>query len=117
MQFKLDENLPPPAADLLRSLGHDVMTVYDQGLQSLYRSRGAGGVPGRGQDSAFSRLGLLKHLGISTRAVRRAHRASFAQARAESGLEPVEACRTPRGHGPRSWAAFGSRMNIEFAFD
>lgn len=34
MQFKLDENLPPPAGDLLRSLGHDVMTVYDQGLQS-----------------------------------------------------------------------------------
>jgi predicted nuclease of predicted toxin-antitoxin system len=34
MQFKLDENLPPSAAELLRSLGHDVMTVYDQGLQS-----------------------------------------------------------------------------------
>ena len=24
MQFKLDENLPPPAAELLRGLGHDV---------------------------------------------------------------------------------------------
>ena len=34
MQFKLDENLPPSAAELLRSLGHDVMTVYDQGLQN-----------------------------------------------------------------------------------
>jgi predicted nuclease of predicted toxin-antitoxin system len=34
MQFKLDENLPPSVAELLRSLGHDVMTVYDQGLQS-----------------------------------------------------------------------------------
>jgi predicted nuclease of predicted toxin-antitoxin system len=34
MQFKLDQNLPPAAADLLRELGHDVMTVYDQGLQS-----------------------------------------------------------------------------------
>ena len=34
MQFKLDENLPPSASDLLRRLGHDVMTVYDQGLQS-----------------------------------------------------------------------------------
>jgi hypothetical protein len=33
MQFKLDENLPPAAAELLRSLGHDVSTVYDQGLQ------------------------------------------------------------------------------------
>ena len=26
MQFKLDENLPPSAADLLRSLGHGVIT-------------------------------------------------------------------------------------------
>ncbi len=34
MQFKLDENIPPSGADLLRELGHDVMTVYDQGLQS-----------------------------------------------------------------------------------
>ena len=34
MQFKLDENLPPAVTELLRSLGHDVMTVYDQGLQS-----------------------------------------------------------------------------------
>lgn len=34
MQFKLDENLPPAAAELLRSLGHDVETVFDQGLQS-----------------------------------------------------------------------------------
>jgi predicted nuclease of predicted toxin-antitoxin system len=34
MKFKLDENLPPSAAELLRSLGHGVMTVYDQGLQS-----------------------------------------------------------------------------------
>jgi len=34
MQFKLDENLPPSATELLRSLGHDVMTVYDQGLKS-----------------------------------------------------------------------------------
>jgi predicted nuclease of predicted toxin-antitoxin system len=34
MQFKLDENLPPAADDLLRQLGHDVMTVFDQGLQS-----------------------------------------------------------------------------------
>jgi hypothetical protein len=33
MQFKLDEILLPSAADLLRGLGHDVMTVYDQGLQ------------------------------------------------------------------------------------
>jgi predicted nuclease of predicted toxin-antitoxin system len=35
MHFKLDENLPPSAARLLRGLGHDVMTVYDQGLQGF----------------------------------------------------------------------------------
>jgi predicted nuclease of predicted toxin-antitoxin system len=34
MRFKLDENLPPSALEWLRGLGHDVMTVYDQGLQS-----------------------------------------------------------------------------------
>jgi predicted nuclease of predicted toxin-antitoxin system len=34
MQFKLDENLPPAVKKLLRSLGHDVITVYVQGLQS-----------------------------------------------------------------------------------
>ena len=34
MRFKLDENLPPAAVVLLRGLGHDVMTVYDQDLQS-----------------------------------------------------------------------------------
>jgi predicted nuclease of predicted toxin-antitoxin system len=34
MHFKLDENLPPAAGDLLREFGHTVMTVYDQGLQS-----------------------------------------------------------------------------------
>jgi predicted nuclease of predicted toxin-antitoxin system len=33
MHFKLDENLPPSTAELLRGLGHDVTTVYDQGLQ------------------------------------------------------------------------------------
>jgi hypothetical protein len=35
MQFKLDENLPPSAADLLRGLGHDVMSVsFDQEMQT-----------------------------------------------------------------------------------
>jgi hypothetical protein len=33
MRFKLDENLPPAASELLRGLGHDVMTVYEQGMQ------------------------------------------------------------------------------------
>jgi predicted nuclease of predicted toxin-antitoxin system len=33
MRFKVDENLHPDAADLLRSAGHDAMTVYDQGLR------------------------------------------------------------------------------------
>ena len=31
MRFKVDENLHPDAADLLRSAGHDAMTVYDHG--------------------------------------------------------------------------------------
>jgi predicted nuclease of predicted toxin-antitoxin system len=34
MNFKLDENLPPEVADLLRREGHDVRTVFDQGLRS-----------------------------------------------------------------------------------
>lgn len=34
MQFKLDENIPPIVADLLRESGHDVRTVFDQGLRS-----------------------------------------------------------------------------------
>jgi predicted nuclease of predicted toxin-antitoxin system len=33
MRFKLDENLHPDTADLLRRHGHDAMTVYEQGLQ------------------------------------------------------------------------------------
>ncbi len=34
MHFKIDENLPPLVAELLREAGHDVRTVYDQGLRS-----------------------------------------------------------------------------------
>ena len=34
MLFKLDENLPPVVAELLRGSGHDVMDVYEQGLRS-----------------------------------------------------------------------------------
>lgn len=34
MQFKIDENIPPSVADLLRASSHDVRTVYDQGLRS-----------------------------------------------------------------------------------
>ncbi len=33
MRFKVDENLHPDAADLLRAAGHDAMTVFDQGLR------------------------------------------------------------------------------------
>jgi predicted nuclease of predicted toxin-antitoxin system len=33
MPFKLDENLRPELGELLRQLGHDVSTVYDQGLR------------------------------------------------------------------------------------
>ena len=32
MRFKLDENLPIAAAELLRQLGHDAMTIHDQQL-------------------------------------------------------------------------------------
>ncbi len=32
MRFKLDEDLPIPAAELLRERGHDVTTVREQGL-------------------------------------------------------------------------------------
>jgi predicted nuclease of predicted toxin-antitoxin system len=32
MKFKLDENLPVDAADLLSAAGHDVHTVYQEGL-------------------------------------------------------------------------------------
>lgn len=34
MRFKVDENLPPDVAELLRQEGHDVLTVFDQGLRS-----------------------------------------------------------------------------------
>ena len=33
MKFKVDENLPVEAAELLRSAGHDAVTVTDQGLR------------------------------------------------------------------------------------
>ncbi|MBA3314893.1 MAG: DUF5615 family PIN-like protein [Planctomycetota bacterium] len=33
MRFKLDENIHPAAADLLKRHGHDAMTVYEQGLR------------------------------------------------------------------------------------
>ncbi len=32
MRFKIDENLPPEAAELLRSNGHDADTVLDEAL-------------------------------------------------------------------------------------
>jgi len=30
MQFKIDENLPTDAAELLRDAGHDALTIHDQ---------------------------------------------------------------------------------------
>jgi len=30
MRFKLDENLPPDVAELLRQEGHEALTVFDQ---------------------------------------------------------------------------------------
>lgn len=32
MKFKIDENLPREFAELLRAVGHDALTVLDQGL-------------------------------------------------------------------------------------
>jgi predicted nuclease of predicted toxin-antitoxin system len=34
MRFKVDENLPPDAAEVLRQEGHEVLTVFDQGLRN-----------------------------------------------------------------------------------
>jgi predicted nuclease of predicted toxin-antitoxin system len=34
MHFKIDENLPPEVAELLRQEGHEVATIFDQGLRS-----------------------------------------------------------------------------------
>jgi predicted nuclease of predicted toxin-antitoxin system len=34
MNFKIDENLPPDVPDLSSQEGHDVRTVFDQGLRS-----------------------------------------------------------------------------------
>jgi predicted nuclease of predicted toxin-antitoxin system len=33
MRFKVDENLHPDVADVLRQSGHDALTVYEQGLR------------------------------------------------------------------------------------
>jgi predicted nuclease of predicted toxin-antitoxin system len=32
MRFKVDENLPPEVTSLLRDLGHDARTIWDEGL-------------------------------------------------------------------------------------
>jgi len=32
MKFKIDENLPIEAAEMLRQAGHDVLTVFDQNM-------------------------------------------------------------------------------------
>ena len=35
MKVKIDENLPAEIADDLRALGHDAMTVVDQGMAGI----------------------------------------------------------------------------------
>jgi predicted nuclease of predicted toxin-antitoxin system len=35
VRFKIDENLPVEAAQLLRAAGHDAMTVIEQGLSGI----------------------------------------------------------------------------------
>ena len=42
MKFKVDENLPVESADLLRSAGHDAVTVGDQRLSGAADSAVAG---------------------------------------------------------------------------
>lgn len=39
MQFKTDENIPLEGADLLRSAGHDALSVFDQSLSGRPDSR------------------------------------------------------------------------------
>ena len=39
MKFKIDENLPAEIADDLRALGHDAMTVVDQGMAGFDDAR------------------------------------------------------------------------------
>ncbi len=34
MRFKIDENLPPEVAELLRQEGHEDLTIFEQGLRS-----------------------------------------------------------------------------------
>lgn len=33
MRFKIDENLPHEVAALLRNVGHDAVTILDQGMR------------------------------------------------------------------------------------
>ena len=35
MLFKIDENLHPDVASVLREHGHDAVTVWDQGLRGM----------------------------------------------------------------------------------
>lgn len=39
MKFKIDENLPAEITDDLRALGHDAMTVVDQGMTGFDDAR------------------------------------------------------------------------------
>ena len=39
MRFKVDENLPAEFAQVLRSAGHDALSVFDQGLRGQGDSR------------------------------------------------------------------------------
>ena len=101
MQFKLDENLPPSAADLLRGLGHDVMTVYDQGLQSCTDPEVLAACQDEGKVLLSLDLDFSNILVLPTGTVCRAHRASSAQAWSEGGLEPLAARRAPSRNGSR----------------
>lgn len=56
MRFKIDENVHPDAAQLLRDHTHDAMTVYEQGLQG--HADGAIAAVCRREDRALITLDL-----------------------------------------------------------
>ena len=101
MQFKLDENLPPSAAELLRSLGHDVMTVYDQGLQSCTDPEVLAACQGEGRillslDLDFSNILVFppeRYAGLIVLRLRKPG--------PKAVLSLLRRVRTPRGDGPR----------------
>ena len=115
MQFKLDENLPPAAADLLRDLGHDVMTVYDQGLQSCTDPEVLAACQGKGKvllslDLDFSNILVYPPERYAGLIVLRLHKPGPKAVLSLLRLSCLTSKQSPLPAG------FGSRMSTEFAF-